>query len=287
MNNFVYSIIIPHHNIPSLLLRCLQSIPDKDIFQVIVVDDNSDPAIVNFNDIINLDRRYTEVVLTKDGKGAGYARNVGLTRAIGKWVLFADSDDYFVDNIEYVLEQYKDSDSDMILFKAQSVDSDTLHPSDRNENINNRIDEVYNGKITARDASLFVQSPWCRLIKRQFIEENSIQFEEVMASNDTMFTTKCSCLANCIEVSNSDLYVVTYRKGSLWDSRKTNPENYLTRLKVQIRRNYYIKRFGIPASPILGYVLGASRISLRTFMRAMGISISQKALFHGFSHYFK
>ena len=43
-----YSIIIPHKNIPQLLQRCLDSIPFRGDVQVIVVDDNSDSSIVNF-----------------------------------------------------------------------------------------------------------------------------------------------------------------------------------------------------------------------------------------------
>jgi glycosyltransferase involved in cell wall biosynthesis len=37
-----YSFIIPHKNCPDLLQRCVDSIPDRDDVQVIVVDDNSD-----------------------------------------------------------------------------------------------------------------------------------------------------------------------------------------------------------------------------------------------------
>ena len=39
-----YSIIIPHKNIPELLVRCLNSIPEREDIQVIVVDDCSDDA---------------------------------------------------------------------------------------------------------------------------------------------------------------------------------------------------------------------------------------------------
>ena len=42
-----YSIIIPHKNIPNLLQRCLDSIPNREDVQIIVVDDNSDPNIVD------------------------------------------------------------------------------------------------------------------------------------------------------------------------------------------------------------------------------------------------
>ena len=36
-----FSIIIPHKDIPGLLMRCLRSIPVSENIQVIVVDDNS------------------------------------------------------------------------------------------------------------------------------------------------------------------------------------------------------------------------------------------------------
>jgi len=41
-----YSIIIPHYNIPELLMRCLKSIPKRDDIQVIVVDDGSPDSFV-------------------------------------------------------------------------------------------------------------------------------------------------------------------------------------------------------------------------------------------------
>ena len=39
-----YSFIIPHKNCPDLLQRCVDSIPERDDVQVIVVDDNSDDS---------------------------------------------------------------------------------------------------------------------------------------------------------------------------------------------------------------------------------------------------
>lgn len=89
--NISFSFIIPHKNCPDLLQRCVDSIPDRDDVQIIVVDDNSDdekkPAIY---------RRDVEIVLldAEHSKGAGRARNEGLKHAKGKWLLFADADDY-------------------------------------------------------------------------------------------------------------------------------------------------------------------------------------------------
>ena len=90
-----FSIIIPHKNIPSLLQRCLDSIPKRDDVQIIVVDDNSNPQKVDFEKFPGLDKPNTEAYFDKSGKGAGRARNVGLKHAKGEWVIFADCDDYF------------------------------------------------------------------------------------------------------------------------------------------------------------------------------------------------
>lgn len=63
-----YSIIIPSHNHPELLSRCLNSIPDIADIQVIVIDDNSNPKKVCFEQYPGLERAFTEVVFTKEGK---------------------------------------------------------------------------------------------------------------------------------------------------------------------------------------------------------------------------
>ena len=100
----LYSIIIPHKNIPQLLQRCLDSIPRREDIQIIVIDDNSSPEIVDFAHFPGRERDDVEIVFTREGRGAGYARNEGLKRAKGKWLLFADTDDFFLpDFLKFVL----------------------------------------------------------------------------------------------------------------------------------------------------------------------------------------
>ena len=67
-----YSIIIPSKNLPDLLQRALDSIPRRDGIQVIVVDDASDPGVVDFSAYPGLDDPHVEVVFTKEARGAGY-----------------------------------------------------------------------------------------------------------------------------------------------------------------------------------------------------------------------
>ena len=79
----LFSIIIPHKEIPDLLMRCLRSIPVSEDIQVIVVDDNSADADTYLDTYPELSRPYLEFIRTKTGGGAGYARNVGLDHAKG------------------------------------------------------------------------------------------------------------------------------------------------------------------------------------------------------------
>src|SRR5574344_79438 len=101
-----FSIIIPHKNSPELLQRCLASIPQREDIQIIIVDDNSESSIVNFCSFPGTERKDTEIIYLKESKGAGYARNRGLSRAKGEWILFADADDYYTNEFNEFLNLY-------------------------------------------------------------------------------------------------------------------------------------------------------------------------------------
>jgi len=58
-----FSIIIPHYNIPDLLMRCLKSIPVCGDIQVIVVDDNSPDAATYLERFPELSRPYLEFII--------------------------------------------------------------------------------------------------------------------------------------------------------------------------------------------------------------------------------
>ena len=77
-----YSIIIPHKDIPELLQRCLNSIPQREDIEVIIIDDGSKAVPV-------LTREDAELVALLENGGAGHARNIGLQHAKGKWVHFS------------------------------------------------------------------------------------------------------------------------------------------------------------------------------------------------------
>jgi glycosyltransferase involved in cell wall biosynthesis len=235
MNSPSFSIIIPHYDIPDLLMRCLKSIPVSEDIQVIVVDDNSPGADTYLVSYPELSRPYLEFIRTTKGGGAGYARNIGLDHANGKWLLFADADDFFVDNMYDIISMHVESEADVIYFMRRAVYSDDINRlSERDGHVNRRIKDFYE---KGDEWSIRIKSyvPWGKMIKKELVDNNRIRFDEVKYSNDVFFTTSVGCYANKIKVTDTVLYVVTSRRGSLRDNFMGKPEEFKIRADVDFR----------------------------------------------------
>lgn len=210
--SIAYSIIIPHKNIPVLLRRCLNSIPRREDVQVIVVDDNSDsgkqPEKYSFDNQMSY-----EVVYTKESKGAGYARNIGMQHAIGKWLLFADADDYYNEGLLEALDAYDNSDADIIYYCVS-----ILNNQQGEKNRNDIIYSFLNGTDNEMERRLRLGwwEPWNKMFLRSYIQSYGFQFEEIPVGNDAMFVVQAGYCARRIEASMHSLYTYTeYRHGSL------------------------------------------------------------------------
>ena len=232
-----YTIIIPHKNTPKYLQRCLDSIPERDDIQVIVVDDNSDNLdTINFP---GLNKKNTEVYFTKEGKGAGYARNIGLSYAKGKWLLFADADDFFNSDFITIINKYLETDNDIIYFSATSINLDTGKKSDRNKKLVKSLNEYVNSIEKNRDILTFKNwEPWCKMFNHDFIQKNNLRFEEVKIGEDALFVINAGMLADKICVDTSSIYCVTYNKKSLSFNKNLFDERFMSKIRIN---NYLTK----------------------------------------------
>ena len=240
-----FSIIIPHYDIPDLLMRCLKSIPVSEDIQVIVVDDNSPDADTYLERYPELSRPYLEFIRTTKGGGAGYARNVGLDRAKGKWLLFADADDLYVDNMYGIIQRYIDSEADVIFFKEKSVlSSDIDKTIERVQHLNKYIDQYFE---TGNDKYVRLRycQPWGKMIKREFVENHHFRFDEVEYSNDYYFSVSIGYYAKEIEAADQILYIYTYRENSLSGIYCSTPHELKVRAEVSFRVEKMFKQLNV------------------------------------------
>ena len=77
------SIIIPVYNKEELVIRAIESIPERDDLEIIVIDDGSTDK--TYQNLLDYDREFVLVRLTKN-KPVGFCRNLGLKRATGEYI---------------------------------------------------------------------------------------------------------------------------------------------------------------------------------------------------------
>jgi glycosyltransferase involved in cell wall biosynthesis len=235
-NNITFSIVIPHKNIPQLLQRCLKSIPRRDDIQIIVVDDNSDKTIVNFNDFPGMGEKCVELYFAKEGKGAGYARNIALKHVKGKWILFADADDKFNDGFLEIIDNYINSKYDIIYFGVNGLTEQGM-PSYRNY----IYDNLLTNAISKEDLYIYyfqVYPPWGKLFSERLMMYNFL-FDETFVANDMMFTVKTVFFAKSITYDTHKIYTSYSRPDSL--IRQNSFQAEITRLTVHCRVNAFLK----------------------------------------------
>lgn len=243
---YSYTIIIPHHNIPDLLVRCLDSIPKREDIQVIIVDDNSDPEKVDFShfpgtEAAPVEGLHTEVYLTKEGRGAGYARNVGLQHANGEWLLFADADDVFCDGIHEALSYLSSTAADLVYFKVEARDCITREPNNEAAYQNEICDKYLAGDTES--LKYHHEVPWGKAVRRSMVEKNNIRFDELYCGNDSLFAIKCDYYSKKTEAYDALLYCWMTRAGSLWH----NPDDrwFRTRFISRIHIVQFFNSVGV------------------------------------------
>ena len=247
MNNTInFSIIIPTKNIPDLLQRCLESIPQRSDIEIIVVDDNSDREIVDVKNYPGTNNQQVKIIFLPESKGAGYARNIGLTIAKGKWILFADSDDYVSEKFSDILDRYINSEYDIIFLNYERVDSVTkekIHVYRQSFITGKNL----NDKLLENKLRFVMGPPWCKMIAHHLIKKYNVKFDEVAKHNDTMFSLKIGYYADRIFIDPEIAYYNTQREGSITTSRFAPSSIYISTIfdvemdYMKFAREHHIK----------------------------------------------
>lgn len=249
MKKYLYTLIVPHYALPGSLGCLLESLPQREDLQVVVVDDGSDA--VTLGRVQDLCEAYRNVsLLVEENRGAGSARNKGLEAAEGEWILFADADDRFLPSLSQLLDEVEKSEKitgtdserlDVIYFNAACKHEDPKRESFKTAHLNWMMQQTE--EIRDFHLRYLFTEPWCKLIRRSLIEEHAIRFEKTRIQNDVHFSISIGHFARRIEVFTTPVYLVTDRSGSV--AKQISPERYLEWTGVQARQNLFLRRNGV------------------------------------------
>lgn len=229
-----YSFIIPHKNCPELLKQCVDSIPIREDVQIIVVDDNSDcdkkPLLP--------ERKGLKIIFldAKQSKGAGRARNIGIEHALGKWLLFADADDYYRDGFLEIIGKELSVDLDILYFSILAEDD---NPNNRANIWIKKYDTYYSRDN--RDIIRFAfNEPWNKVVSKDLVLTSGVRFEERPSGNDVMFSMNIGAAAKKVKFINEHLYYLTNQPNSIVNSKRSF-EHVYNKLDLAIEHDSFNK----------------------------------------------
>lgn len=121
------SIIVPVYNVAKYLAECIQSVLDQTFqsWELILVNDGSkDCSGAICDDYATKDDRIR--VIHKSNTGVSDTRNVGLSTARGKYVMFLDADDYWYDHgaLEVLVSTAQKHRADIVRGEYKAVNQD-------------------------------------------------------------------------------------------------------------------------------------------------------------------
>lgn len=208
------AIIVPVYNAEQYLKECLESIISQTYnnIEIILIDDGSTDNSGNICDEYAIkDKRIR--VFHNENRGVSYSRNLGISKATSKYLLFVDSDD--VVKKEYVYElikPIKKEDYDLVICNKIDI---YLPKNKQNEIF---IDEKILSRNFIDDYYLLIEllkAPYVKLYKKEIIKRNNIEFPiNVNSSEDQRFNFEYFKHVKKYFFVNKSLYVYFHRKNN-------------------------------------------------------------------------
>ena len=168
MYKYKYSIVIPHYTTKGteLLERLVNSIPQREDTQVLVVDNS--PVPIDNNLFAN--KSHVELLYSSPKYGAGGARNLGLEKADGNWLLFADADDYYVGGFLDVLDTVLFDELEVLYFNIRADSDDNV----RARQFMNEYKSLYDSNKEILKYRFW--APWNKVFSHKFVLENNLKW---------------------------------------------------------------------------------------------------------------
>ena len=176
------SFILPIYKVEAYLRQCVDSILSQATAdcEVILVDDGSPDGCGAICDAY-AEKYDTVTVIHKPNGGLSDARNAGFDRAVGKYVLFVDSDDYIEPgSVEKILDWIGETDADVAFLLSRKVYPDgTSEPLGENlcrEEIHEKNREDVLRYLAGRPK--FPASAWGKIYRREFLLEHGFRYPD-------------------------------------------------------------------------------------------------------------
>ena len=270
--NPVFSVIIPHRDSAITIPRLMESIPESPDIEIIIVDNSN--IKVN-KEAFNVRREFC-LYYSDPRLGAGGARNMGIEKAHGTWLLFADADDYYAKGAFDLYRKYQDASVDIVYTGMGGVYENNGLPAPRGDRYCKLIKDYLNGTITEDILRTQFHSPCCKMVRRSLVNDHSLRYSEVIAGNDAFFSMASGFYANKIIAIDQITYVATVSNGSL--TQRKDKEAFLSRYTEDLKINSFLKTHGKPnlQYKVLGTIWQSRKYGIKVMYNCLKLASKYK-----------
>lgn len=201
------SVIVPIYNVEKYLEKCINSLLSQTLedIQIILVNDGSKDNSGNISKEYEKNNKDRVIYVEKENGGLSDARNYGLKYATGDFIAFLDSDDYIEKNA------YEEMYNKAIEENADYVECDFIWEFPNKI----RMDKQYPYKNKKEMLSFVRVVAWNKLIKRQLITDNNLEFPKGLRYEDVEFTYKLIPFINKFAYVDKPFIHYVQREGSI------------------------------------------------------------------------
>lgn len=240
----IISIVMPLYNAERFLEETLISVSKQTFqdYELICVNDGSEDNTVNIvqrfqkNDsrirLLNNEKRY----------GAAVARNKGMQAANGKYLAFLDGDDIFDEELLMLsYEKAESTNAEIVMSEAMHVSSDRIYHKQSVKHSKKYTSKFCSQVLSVRDIKtcdflIWSANPHTKLFRKEFIDQEALEFQNLSCENDTYFIIMAFFLANRIVRLDSDRVMIYLREHDTYSRISTNRDPmcvYYAMLKVR------------------------------------------------------
>lgn len=220
------SIIIPVYNVEKYLKDCIDSILMQSMqdYEIILVDDGSTDRSGAICDEY-ASKKENIFAYHKENGGPSDARNLGISKANGEYIVFVDSDDYFDDCkiFEKIINATQNGELDIVAYCIKFYDaiSGRLQEKQYYDQCINDIPTLDEQLRYIISHDQMVISSCGYAVKREFILKNDLLFEKGIYDEDTERTMRIfSCKPSIIYINEPAYCTRRGRPGSASNSTK-------------------------------------------------------------------
>lgn len=224
-----FSIIIPVYNVEDYIGKCLDSVFNQTFndYEVIVVNDGTKD---NSMEIV---KEYDVKIINQENMGLSEARNTGVKKAKGEYIIFLDSDDFIEKDLLKRINDSSKNNPDIIRFQIEDYEN--------NEVTNKYEEDSFNGlngvEAFKRICSYhYIENAWAYAIRREYYIKEKYKFKKGTYHEDFGLIPLVIIKSKKVNSINYIGYNYVQRNGSIMNSNDYSK----TKKKVEDFYSHYI-----------------------------------------------